>query len=325
MRKTVLGVLATAAVLALGACSSGTAGDAGGATSGGSGGKVSVTDSTGTVHLPGRATKVVSLEWSYTEDLLALGVTPVGVADRATYGDWVGAGARVPSSVPDVGTRAQPSLEKIKALNPDLIIAEKSRSTANLAQLKEIAPVLLFDAYTPNTKLVDTTDTNLVQIGTAVGKQGKAKDLVGTYRKKVAAAKEKLARAGKAGTKITLLQGFSVNGQPNIRAYTNHAQAVQVLTSIGLVNAWQGKDSDPSGFTSTGVEGLTPVSDSTALYVALKSDDPFTGALATNATWRNLGFVKAKKLHALDPGTWFWGGPVSNGMLIDQAVAALGA
>lgn len=325
MRKTVLGVL-VAAVLALGACSSGTAGDAGGSTAGGgAAGKVSVTDSTGPVTLPKTATKVVSLEWAYTEDLLTLGVTPAGVADRGTYGDWVGAGPRLSSSVPDVGTRAQPSLEKIKALDPDLIIAEKSRSTANLAQLKEIAPVLLFDAYTPNTKLVDTANTNLVQIGTAVGKQGRAKQLVGAYRKKVEAAKARLSKAGKAGTKITLLQGFSVDGQPNIRAYTDHAQAVQVLASIGLANAWHGKDSDPSGFTSTGVEGLTPVSDSTVLYVALKSDNPFTGTLAKNATWRNLGFVKARKLHAIDPATWFWGGPASNGMLVDQAVTALGA
>ena len=313
MRRT---LLALACVAVLSACSSGTAGESGS-------GAISVADSTGTVHLSTTATRVVSLEWSYTEDLLTLGVTPVGVADAGTYGAWV-AGPKLPSGVPDVGTRAQPSLEKIKALNPDLIIAEKSRSTANLAQLRQIAPVLLFDAYSPTRgSLVTTANTNLTRIGTAVGRSSAATKVVSDYSAAVADAKARIA--GKAGTTITLLQGFTVNGQPSIRAYTGNSQAVQVLESIGLANAWRGKDSDPSGFTATGVEGLTSVSDSTVLYVAQDSDNPFTGALAGNATWKSLGFVRHDRLHALGARTWFWGGPTSDEVLIDAAVKALGA
>jgi ferric hydroxamate transport system substrate-binding protein len=321
------GVLVAAAVLTLGACSSGTAGDAGGSSASGDGsgaGGITVTDATGTVTLKKPATRVVALEWSYVEDLLTLGVTPTGVADKAVYNTWVSGGPKLPASVPDVGKRAQPSLEKIKALNPDLIIAAKSRSTANLGQLKEIAPVLLFDDYSPNTALVSAANNAFRQIGTAVGRQKAARQGLADYDRKVADSRSRLAKAGRAGTKVTLLQGFSVNNQPSIRAYTNHSQAMQVLESIGLVNAWQGKDSDPSGFTSTGVEGLSTVSNSTVLYVAQPGDNPFTGSLARNVTWRNLGFVKESKVHALDPATWFWGGPKSDEVLIDQALKALG-
>lgn len=315
--------VAVGAVLVLGACSSGTAGDPSAGSDTGSG-SITVTDTTGSVHLKKPASRVVALEWSYAEDLLTLGVTPVGVGDAGTYGDWV-SGPKLPSGVTDVGSRAQPSLEKIKALHPDLIIAEKSRSTANLGQLKAIAPVLVFDAYSPNTKLVATANDHLRQIGTAVGKPGKAKRVIDDYDRAVADARQRIDAAGLAGTEVTLLQGFSVNGQPSIRAYTDHAQAVQVLTSIGLKNAWHGKDSDPSGFTGIGVEGLTRVSDSTVLYVAQDSDNPFTGALATNATWKNLGFVKGHRLHPLAADTWFWGGPASDEILVDRALKALDA
>lgn len=322
--RVALGVLAAATALGLGACSSGTAGgtDSGGDTGSGS---IAVTDTTGTVHLKKPATKVVSLEWSYTEDLLGLGVTPVGMADKKTYSDWVAGGPKLPSDVTGVGSRAQPSLEKVKALSPDLIIAEKSRSSANLSQLKRIAPVLLFDAYSPADALVKTVNGNFTQIAKAVGKQGKAKRVLAGYHKKVTDAKKRLADAGKDGTKITLLQGFTVDGQPSIRAYTNHSQAIQVLESIGLTNAWHGKDSDPSGFTSTSVEGLNQVSGATVLSVAQANDNVFAGALAHNATWRNLGFVKQHRMHDLAPDTWFWGGPASDGLLIDRTLKTLGA
>jgi ABC-type Fe3+-hydroxamate transport system substrate-binding protein len=314
--RRILGALLAAAVLAVAGCSAGTAG-------GDTGGVISVTGATGTIHLKKPATKVVALEWSSVEELLTLGVTPVGVADKATYGTWVTAGPRLPGSVTDVGKRAQPSLEQIKALQPDLIVAESSRVTANLDQLRQIAPVLAFDGYTPNDALLAAHRDHFQQLAKAVGKQSRATEVLRAYGQKVADAKQKLA--GRAGTAVTLAQGFSVNGQPVIRAYTDHAQAVQVLESIGLANAWHGKDSDPSGFTTVGVEGLTAVSNSTLLYVAQPADNPFTGALAGNATWRSLGFVSGGRVHALAAGTWFWGGPLSDELLIDQALKALGA
>lgn len=317
-RRVLLGAVGLAAAGTLAACGGGTAGEASGGSS--SSGSIKVRDVTGTVGLDRPATRVVALEWNYVEELLTLGVPPVGAGDAGTYNDWVGAGPRLPKSVTDVGTRAQPSLEKIKALNPDLIVVEKSRASANLGQLKDIAPVVEFDAYAPKGRLVHTTNTNFTQLAIAVGRRDRAKQVLAGYDRKVAAAKRRLAGRH---TDVALLQGFTVDGQPNIRAYTDNAQAVQVLESIGLRNAWHGKDSDPSGFTSTGVEGLTQVSDATVLTIALPSDDPFDGALAKNATWRNLGFVKHHRRHAIDPGTWVWGGPQSNELLIEQALAAL--
>src|ERR1041384_69600 len=51
-------------------------------------GPVDVKDERGTVHLDKPATAVVSLEWGLTENLLALGVKPVGGADVPGYNTY---------------------------------------------------------------------------------------------------------------------------------------------------------------------------------------------------------------------------------------------
>ena len=54
--------------------------------------------------------RVVALEWLPAELLLALGVTPYGVADIPNYNLWVNEPA-LPASVIDVGLRTEPNLE----------------------------------------------------------------------------------------------------------------------------------------------------------------------------------------------------------------------
>ncbi|HAS08956.1 MAG TPA: Fe3+-hydroxamate ABC transporter, partial [Acidimicrobiaceae bacterium] len=79
-------------------------------------GPITITDGTGTeVTLEEPATTVVALEWSLAEDLLLVDVEPAGVADAANYGDWIAEPA-LPEGVEDVGTRQEPSIERIQAL-----------------------------------------------------------------------------------------------------------------------------------------------------------------------------------------------------------------
>jgi hypothetical protein len=52
----------------------------------------------------------VALEWLPVELMLALGVTPYGVADIPNYNLWVNEPA-LPDSVIDIGLRTEPNLE----------------------------------------------------------------------------------------------------------------------------------------------------------------------------------------------------------------------
>src|SRR5690606_38392702 len=50
---------------------------------------VTITGTNGEVKLDAPAKKVVVLEWTYAEDLLAVGVQPAGMADIVEYGNYV--------------------------------------------------------------------------------------------------------------------------------------------------------------------------------------------------------------------------------------------
>ncbi|REE99385.1 ABC transporter substrate-binding protein [Thermomonospora umbrina] len=287
----------------------------------GGGGAITVATARGPVALAKPATRVVSLEWVHTEELLALGVTPVGNADGKTYGEWVTApGAALPAGVADVGTRQEPSLEKIRALSPDLIVVDEERSKNSYDQLKAIAPVVSF-TYTdkPQLRHLKTTFTELAK---AVGKEQRAAEVFARIDTTATAVRARLTKAGKAGSEYALAMGFSLNGTPTIRLLGDDALAAQVLNLAGLKNGWKGKP-DAWGMTTVGVEGLTKVpASATFLYTANPKDDPFTGELKDNAVWKDLGFVKGGRVTPIDPGTWYFGGPLSAVHLLEEAAKA---
>lgn len=53
--------------------------------------------------ITGTPQRIVALEWTYVEALLALGIQPIGVADIAGYNDWVKVPIALDPVVVDVG------------------------------------------------------------------------------------------------------------------------------------------------------------------------------------------------------------------------------
>src|SRR5690606_4998579 len=86
------------------------------------GAPLTVTDARGEeIALEGPATEVVGLEWGPVENLVSLGVMPIGVADVEGYSNWVSA-APLDEGVTDVGMRGEPSVDALVALDPDLVV-----------------------------------------------------------------------------------------------------------------------------------------------------------------------------------------------------------
>lgn len=288
---------------------------------GGDGGAIQLTDDVGTVTLPEPAKDIVALEWAEIEHLQAIGVTPVGAALAEGYTDWVTAVPDLPDSVVDVGNRSEPSLEKIRILKPDLIVTEVGTSVTNLAELKKIAPVLRFK-YTTKPQL-DHVIESVRTLGQATGREDAAEQTVGDLEAKIDSVKQQLADAGQDGTTFGLAQGFTAEGAPTMRMFGTESMTGQLLERVGLVNAWDGK-LDEWGFTTVGVEALTSISDADRfLYIAQPDDNIFDG-LADNAVWKQLGFVEADSIEALDPGTWTFGGTLSAMQLLDQIAKIAG-
>ncbi|MEW1862870.1 iron-siderophore ABC transporter substrate-binding protein [Streptomyces sp. NPDC088194] len=323
-----------ASVLVLAGCgttehstgSSDSAGSPSAASGGGSAtpaGPVTLTDASGaTVHLDHPATRVVGTEWDVVEDLVALGVAPVGVADVKGYTDWDKA-APLTGSPKDIGTRGEPSTDAIAALTPDLVVATTDLSPSVLKQLRKVATVLVVKPADAADQIGTMTD-DLDLIARATGTTTKATAVKAAFQDKLATGRKKLQDAGLAGKKIAFADSYVVSNQVSVRAYTSGSLIGAVNEQLGLKNAWTVKGDKSYGLATTDVEGLTGLGDVSFAYIQNSSDgDPFTANLGKNAVWKSLAFVKAGHVHRLPDGVWMFGGPGSMEAYIDGLVDAL--
>ncbi|MFI9201197.1 ABC transporter substrate-binding protein [Streptomyces sp. NPDC053048] len=323
MRRLLLATAATAAAIALTACgTTEPAADKAGKPAE----RITLTDASGEkVELDGPAKKVVGTEWHVVENLVSLGVAPVGVADVKGYKTWDTA-VPLKNEPKNIGTRGEPSMDTIAALKPDLVVATTDLPAAAVKQLRKVAPVL-------NVRAADATDPigqmnrNLDLIAQATGTTQQAGKLKEQFRKKLDEGKRALADAGRAGAEYAFADGYDVSNQITIRPFTSGSLIGAVNEKLGLKNAWSVKGDASYGLGSTDVEGLTKLGDDVQFaYIGSdgdKSSIPFTGKLADNKVWTSLPFVEKGNVHRLPDGIWMFGGPESMGKYVDAVVEAL--
>jgi iron complex transport system substrate-binding protein len=286
--------------------------------------KITLKDGIGrTVTIPKQATRIVALEWSLAEDVLALKPSALaGVADIKGYRTWLKT-PPIRDGVTDVGTRAQPSLEAIAALQPDLILASSIRVGDTLPQLSAIAPTLVFNQYPTKITQYEEMEQTFNTVAKATSTQLRAKKLLKQIAGTYARAKRILTQRGVTRSPVTATQAFTAGGQSVARLFTPNALVSQIIAKMGLRIGWAG-DPGQFGFTSVGLEGISRLpSDGYLLVVAQPHDNPFLGSWANNSAYQALPMVKANKVVVLRSDTWFFGGPVSAGQLVRQILARL--
>ncbi len=294
-----------------------------GSTTENTAGAITVTDNHGDLKLDQPAKRVVVLEWTFTEDMVALGVQPIGNADNEGYKQWVTSEAALDGSVTDVGTRSEPNLEAIAALKPDLIIKTSDNVPELYDQLKAIAPTLEFNMYQGNGYDYDRMVDVFNEIAKATGKEDQAKKVLADLDTHYDQAKEQLKAAGKEGMHYALTQAFTSQNAASLRMFTDNSVVVGTLDKIGMINDWKSEQTDKYGFTTVGIESLSKVKDSSLLYIVQADDNVFGAPMKNNSVWNQLNFVKEKRTYALDGSTWTFGGPLSSKVLVDQVVGAV--
>ncbi|MBD1833085.1 iron-siderophore ABC transporter substrate-binding protein [Cyanobacteria bacterium FACHB-472] len=265
-------------------------------------------------NLKSPAKRIVALEWVYVEDLLALGIQPVGVADISEYKKYVDIQPKLAENVVDVGTRQEPSLEAIAKLEPDLIIGIKLRHESIYNNLSSIAPTLLFNPYPAANELsqLEEMQQTFIKIAETVNRREAGVAVLQQMQETFKTAAEQLRLTG-ASSSFILGQFL-----PELRLFTDNAMAVEILEKIGLQNAWKGKF-DSFGFNTVGLEALPEVEQANFLYMAENNQIPWQN----NPVWKGLNFVKENRVYPIGEDTWFFGGPLSAQVLVEKVVAAL--
>jgi len=286
---------------------------------------VTIQGTNGEVVLDAPAKKVVVLEWTYAEDLLAVGVQPAGMADISEYGDYVNIEPQLDETVFDVGGRQEPNLEAIAALEPDLIIGVSFRHDAMIEQLETIAPTVIFNPY-PEDESIDLyqeMETTFLEIAKAVGKTTEGEqvlvDLEAQYEEKAA----ELEAADLKTKDVILTLAYSGAQAPEIRVFTPNSMASIILERIGLNNVHEPDQFEIFGSSTFNVEGLVKYEDANYLYTVPEADNIYENQLAGNPVWENLAFVKEGRTYDLGADTWLYGGPLSAETLMNQMTDVL--
>ncbi|WP_445495367.1 Fe(3+) dicitrate ABC transporter substrate-binding protein FecB [Photorhabdus sp. SF281] len=184
---------------------------------------VTVQDEQGSFTLNTVPKRVVVLELSFVDALAAINISPVGIADDNDP-------LRILSDVrqhikpwQSIGTRAQPSLEVISALKPDLIIADNRRHAGIYQALKGIAPVLLLKSRN------ETYEENLQSaaiIGKVMGKDREMQKRLAEHHKRMKGYASQLPQG------VSVVFGTSREQQFNLHSSDTYTGSV--LIALGL-------------------------------------------------------------------------------------------
>jgi ABC-type Fe3+-hydroxamate transport system substrate-binding protein len=281
------------------------------------GGPITLTDAAGrTVELPAAAQDVVVLEWQMVEDVLSLGVEPVGVADVEGYNTWDSAEQLDPSTA-DVGLRGEPNMQAIFELDPDLIITEVyGPDDAILKRFEKYdVPVLATlgaDTEDPVAQMEDT----FTLIAQALGKEEQADQVLEEFDTAVQDASQQIADAGLEGTGFVFMDAYVQGSTLSVRPFGQGSLVGELGEEIGLTNVWKGEVDPAYGLGQTDLEGLTEVDDAWLFHTSTDQDTWF-GELEGNPLWENSEFVQQDKVAAFPAGTWTFGGPRSSIQVVE--------
>ncbi|AMV44441.1 ABC transporter substrate-binding protein [Paraburkholderia caribensis] len=263
--------------------------------------------------LPAHPKRIVVLEFMFAEALLSLDVTPAGMVDTAYYPSWIGYGVERMQSVPDVGTRQEPSLEAIAALKPDLIIGVGFRHAPIFGALQSIAPTVLFQ-FSPEMKLDGAQATQLEwarrifdTIGCMTGRTVQAQAIERQLDEGLARDAKRLADAGRTHADFALLQELGLPDR--YWAYTSNSMAGGVARKLGLT-LWPAQPTR-EGTAYVTSEDLLKRPQMSVLLTSATGPEVKLEAKLDSPVWRFVPARREGRVTLVERNVWGFGGPMS--------------
>jgi iron complex transport system substrate-binding protein len=272
-----------------------------------------ITHAMGTTEVPDDPQRIVILTNEGTEALLAVGITPVG-AVRSWLGDpWYGHIDERMQGVEVVGEESAVNLELIAALEPDLIIGNKTRQEKIYDQLSAIAPTVMSERLRGDWKV------NFALYTTAAGKGAEGEAVLADYDARVAALREALGeQTSEEISLVRFMAGLT-------RIYYNDTFAGIILDQIGFARP---AAQDLAEFADDVTKERIPEMEGDRLfYYTYETGDGGGVAQAAQWTdeplWQSLEVVKSGKANAVDDAVWNTAGGVLAANLLLEDIARI--
>ncbi|MBL0388484.1 ABC transporter substrate-binding protein [Tumebacillus sp. ITR2] len=257
--------------------------------------------------ITGTPKRVVSLDFSLTDALTALGVQPTGVAGTGQ--------TQVPEYIQDriqgftyVGERNDPNLDLIRSIKPDLILADPDRSKNVKAPLQSIAPTLAL-----NDSSYQEMIENLIVLGDVLDRKEQAEKAKQELLTKISSVKSKV----EGNPTVLVVGGFG----DDLTVWLSNSFVGSLLKDVGLTYEMPGQKIDNLGGNDVSVLTMEQLAQMDPDYLffygesLLYRDDPL---------YQNLKSVKNHHLLEVDRNLWSRGrGPIAAGKILDEALPLL--
>ena len=244
--------------------------------------------------------RIVALEWLPVELLLALGITPYGVADVPNYRLWVNQ-PPLPDSVIDVGLRTEPNLELLTEMKPSFMVWSAGYGPAP-EKLARIAPGRGF-SFSDGKKPLAVARQSLQEMAQLLNLQTSAEGHLAHYDSVIASLKPRFIQRG---ARPVLL--ISLLDSRHMLVFGPNSLFQEVLDEYGIPNAWQG-ETNFWGSTAVGIDRLAAYKDVDVLCFD-HGNDKEMDALMSTPLWQAMPFVRAGRFQRV-PAVWFYGATLS--------------
>jgi iron complex transport system substrate-binding protein len=262
-----------------------------------------VKDSYGKYYLDRPPTRVVVTDWTLLEQLLELGITPVGAPELSLYEAYVKQPA-LPNDVKDIGLRRAPDLDILKALAPEAIIIGTDQKKLALL-FSRFTKVFFYQSFSDKYRTNGTKSRlRFLQIADLFQKRTLAEKKLEAMDLELTEIKAQIARHFKARLPRLTLIRFS--GIDTCLVYGANSMAQHTLEQLGLENAAEFGRSK-WGEREIPLAQLDELNSDVILYI-----EPFTklSDLESSRQWQSLSVVQQSQVYPMKE-VWSYGGAMS--------------
>ncbi|MGL4394597.1 MAG: ABC transporter substrate-binding protein [Brevinema sp.] len=256
-----------------------------------------VTHAMGKTAVPKSPQRIVALTGEATEALLSLGIKPVGAVSSYTPDlSWYPHIADQMEGVEIVGDERQVNLEKVAALQPDLIVGIKARQENVYPMLSKIAPTVYVENFYGDWK------GNFLLVADAANRKSDGEKILSDWTSNMLTLREKLKKSGKLD-KTTALYRFTGK---TARYYGNLGFASSIVKELGFKRP-ENHDKDEFNFEVT--QELIPDMNAEQAFYFVFADQNTRAAydyatnFITSPLFKNLDH-KGTEIYEVDNNVW---------------------
>jgi iron complex transport system substrate-binding protein len=314
-----LGALTAAGLMALAAACGGSGATQATGTSSGADAAFprAIATAKGDVTIPEKPERVVVLDTAELDSVTLLGVTPVGaipphLSDGEAFPAYLKGKV---NGTTVVGTSAEPKLDLIASLKPDLILSNKVRHDKIYDQLSKIAPTILTETTGFPWK------ANLAIHAQALGKEKEAQTTLAAYETRAKKVGEAIIAKNDGKAPTVSVTRFMAG---KIRMYQKQNFSGVILSDAGLARpAAQNADE----FDNEISPELIDRADAGAVFVttAVSPEKTQKQAVEASPLWAQMSAVKNGKVFTVKDEVWMSGiGVQAANLVLDDLATAFG-